>query len=124
MAASARRQRQPTGSIIERGLIVVLSAALVAALLNYLPLLRRAAESTAALEAARDEELPAIYYTKHSAGFDDTLVSFSDDTEPQPEALATDATAGAAPASSGQYEPTEADALSEEDRTYWQDVIA
>ena len=88
-------------------------------LFNYLPLMRRAAHSTEALEAAReDSELPSIYYTRHSAGFDDSLVSFSDDTEPQQVA----ATGGGDLAE--EIEPHESDRLSEEDRTFWQDVVA
>lgn len=123
MPPVARRRQQAELRVGERALIVLLTAAVVAMLVNYLPLLRRAIDSTEALEAAREEsELPSIYYTKHSAGFDDSLVSFSDDTEPQKVAAAAAAAAGA-----GEFddlEPHESDRISEEDRTFWQDAVA
>ena len=100
----------------------MLTAAVVAMLVNYLPLLKRAVNSNEALEAAREEsELPSIYYTKHSAGFDDSLVSFSDDTEPQ---TVTAAGGGGGTGEFDDLEPRESDRLSEEDRTFWQDAVA
>ena len=111
-------RRAAAATPLEKALLVVVSAGLVAALLNYLPLLQRAADASAALDAARQEELPSMYYTRHSAGFDDTLVSFSDDTEPQQEVALTKDTAAQ------HYEPRHEDRIDDEDRTLWQDVVA
>ena len=66
-------------SFIERLFLIVSAAALVIALSVYLPLGFRAA----AVESARDEDstahsIPSVYYSRASAGFDDSLVSFDD----------------------------------------------
>ena len=57
-----------------------MAAALVVALFSYFPLGRRAAQVELA-RASSEAELPGVYYSRASAGFDDTLVSFGDDDD-------------------------------------------
>ena len=101
----------------ERLLIVVLTAALVVALFAYFPLGRRAAEAELA-RASSEAELPGVYYSRASAGFDDTLVSFGDEGDDDDELHAE--AAAEAPEKTAAAEPEDDD---EEDMSTFSDPV-